>query len=125
MGEFDESLGVGAGTPWGSSEEMDFIIRAIRQGSRLRYDPDLVVFHPQTVSDFDRTAAQRHLSYSRGFGRVLKKHGYPFSFVFWSWFRSLGGLGLALARMNMKAARYYRSGLTGKIMGWFDRQPFL
>ena len=30
VGEFDETLGVGAGTPYGSCEESDYLIRAVK-----------------------------------------------------------------------------------------------
>ncbi len=73
VGSFDETLGVGSGTPWGAGEESDYLLRAIRHGARLRYDPDIHVYHP------DKTAVpdpSRLLAYARGHGRVLRLNGY-------------------------------------------------
>jgi glycosyltransferase involved in cell wall biosynthesis len=40
---FDESLGVGAGSPWGAGEETDYLLRAISRGSYIYYAPSLGV----------------------------------------------------------------------------------
>ena len=46
VGAFDEALGLGSGTPWSSGEEIDYLVRALRSGARIEYDPALVVTHP-------------------------------------------------------------------------------
>ena len=43
-----ETLGVGAGTAWGSGEETDYLLRAIQHGVAIHDDPGLAVYHPQT-----------------------------------------------------------------------------
>jgi GT2 family glycosyltransferase len=73
VGSFDETLGVGSGTPWGAGEESDYLLRAIRHGARLHYDPGIHIYHP------DKTAVpdpSRLLAYARGHGRVLRLNGY-------------------------------------------------
>ena len=50
-------LGVGSGTPMGSGEETDYLLRALEQGFRIRFEPDLVVFHAGTRRDGDRLVA--------------------------------------------------------------------
>jgi len=75
VGGFDETLGVGASTPWQSSEESDFLLRALASGARLRFDPDLVVRHPQAAVD-GAAARRRAVPYGRGFMRVLLLHRY-------------------------------------------------
>ena len=40
VGDFDERLGLGSGEPWSSGEEIDYLIRAVRAGARIEYDPD-------------------------------------------------------------------------------------
>jgi glycosyltransferase involved in cell wall biosynthesis len=39
VGTFDERLGIGSGEPWSSSEEIDYVVRAIDAGARIAYDP--------------------------------------------------------------------------------------
>ncbi len=46
VGAFDEALGLGARTPWSSGEETDYLVRALRLGARIEYDPSLVITHP-------------------------------------------------------------------------------
>ncbi len=46
VGGFDEQLGLGSGTAWSSGEEIDYLVRALRAGARVEYDPSLVVTHP-------------------------------------------------------------------------------
>lgn len=38
---FDEELGVGAGTPWGSGEETDYLIRVVDASFKIFYNPGL------------------------------------------------------------------------------------
>ena len=56
-GPFDERLGLGSGTPWTSGEEIDYLIRALRTGARVEYDPSLVVTHPLGRSTPDELVA--------------------------------------------------------------------
>ena len=72
VGIFDERLGLGSPEPWGSGEEIDFLVRAIRQGSRIEYDPALVVQHDVREND-------AHIGFRDGasVGYVLRKHAYP------------------------------------------------
>src|SRR5262249_9641648 len=42
---FDETLGVGAGTPWGAGEETDYLLRMIEAGHVVHYDPSIAVWH--------------------------------------------------------------------------------
>jgi glycosyltransferase involved in cell wall biosynthesis len=115
-GDFDECLGIGSGTDWGSGEETDYLIRALRGGFRLYYEPALSVIHPRSLGD-ERTLARAY-SYGLGYGYVLRKHRYPFYFVVYCWFRSLGGMLLALARRKPMEAIQFWATLRGRIRGW-------
>ena len=46
VGAFDEALGLGSGTRFASGEETDYLVRALRSGARLAYEPSLVITHP-------------------------------------------------------------------------------
>jgi GT2 family glycosyltransferase len=78
VGSFDETLGVGSGTPWGAGEESDYLLRAIRYGARLHYDPDIHIYHPDKTALEDPSLL---LAYARGHGRVLRLNGYSWATV--------------------------------------------
>lgn len=117
VGPFDEDLGVGAGTPWGSAEEIDYLLRALKAGFRIFYDPNLWVIHPN--KEPTPTTAYR---YALGLGRVLRKHGYPFWFVAYYWLRPLGGVLLSLLMGKVDKARYYWAVLGGRLLGWLSKE---
>ena len=94
VGLFDETLGVGSGTPWGAGEESDYLLRAIRRGARLRYDPGIHIYHPDKTAIPDPS---RLLAYARGHGRVLRLNGY-------SWITVAKDVFVALAAFIVKSA---------------------
>ncbi len=119
-GGFDETLGVGAGTPWGSAEEIDYVLRSLKQGFRLYYDPELIVFHPLPYSDFGERATNRHRSYGMGMGRTLAIHSYPLWFVAWSLLRPLGGTLIFSLLLKRDRARYHLACFLGRLKGWLS-----
>ncbi|QXJ24494.1 glycosyltransferase family 2 protein [Actinomadura graeca] len=75
-GGFDEDLGVGCGTPWQSGAETDLLLRALKTGRTLTYDPGIRVYEhnpdePDTSDPVHRARA-RHAA--RGAGRVYRRH---------------------------------------------------
>ena len=66
---FDEKLGVGAGTKWGSGEATDFLIRAHRLGITIFKQPAIEIFHPVKIS-----SPRRCLHYGLGRYKVIKKN---------------------------------------------------
>ncbi len=123
VGDFDPALGVGAGTVWGSAEEMDYLVRCLYAGARIHFDPALVVLHPNPVGNHDARTISRGYAYGRGMGRVLRMHGYPFSFVFMRLVRPLGGTVLSLASGRFSKAMYHWAVFRGRLHGWYDRDP--
>lgn len=119
VGEFDERLGLGSGTPYTSSEETDYVIRALALGARIRYDPSLVVEHELAASDRDglRSRGRRE---GASVGYLLRKHGYPVSTLARMGVRPLGGVALNLARRDVATARFYAETLRGRIRGYLD-----
>jgi glycosyltransferase involved in cell wall biosynthesis len=71
---FNEELGPGAGTEWGSGEGADFLLRMLARGYKLRYEPRLFVHHPSHLCN---AVPEKALSYARGLGGVLRLNGYP------------------------------------------------
>lgn len=121
IGDFDEALGVGAGTSWGAGEETDYLLRALKWGFCFYYDPKLVIYHPKPVKCYDAKAVARARIYGAGIGRVLRKHKYPFWFVFYQWLRSAGGAFLSLPLGRLGKARYHLAALQGKFLGWIAK----
>jgi len=117
VGGFDETLGVGAGTAFGSGEETDYIIRAIRAGYAIRYASDVVVHHPNPVRTFDIAAQRRGYSYGCGMGRVLAKHRYPAWYVARSLARPCAGAAISALTGQPGRARYYVNVFSGRLRG--------
>lgn len=118
VGAFDESLGLGAGTPWGSAEELDYMLRVLAAGFKVYYDPSFTVYHPQVATARDVGARARAYSYGAGVGHVIRKHRLPHWFVVYQLVRPMLGAGLCLARGDLVQARYYWVGFRGRMMGW-------
>jgi glycosyltransferase involved in cell wall biosynthesis len=113
VGPFDEELGLGSGSPWSSGEEIDYLIRAVRSGASIEYDPSLVVVHDVRADDV-RTGARDGAST----GYLLRKHGYPLRVVVRMLVRPLGGGILSLVRLDGTGRRYYLATLRGRIRGY-------
>ncbi len=75
---FDEALGVGSGTIFGSGEETDFLLNLLEKDVRILYTPGIIVHHPLFLGPWKTDRAWR---YGCGFGYVLKKHGDGFPAV--------------------------------------------
>lgn len=120
IGDFDEMLGVGSQTPWGSGEETDYLLRILKKGYKLYYYPMLTVYHPQPIQYYDHKAMHRARLYAQGMGRVLRKHSYPFWFVAYYWLRSWAGVLLSLIKGDIHKAKYYWVTLKGRIWGWLN-----
>ncbi|WP_372778325.1 glycosyltransferase family 2 protein [Litorivivens sp.] len=120
VGEFDVRLGVGAGSPWQSGEETDYLIRAMSAGCEFAFQPHIKVYHPQKVTSYGDGDIARARKYGEGMGKVLRKHAYPTWFVMYMLLRPLGGFVIALLKLNIKQAKYYRSVMTGRYLGWLS-----
>jgi glycosyltransferase involved in cell wall biosynthesis len=118
VGAFDEQLGIGGPGPWRSSEETDYVIRALREGARIAYDPTLSVEHPLTVVAGAALVA-RGRSEGASVGYLLRKHRYPPRTVGRMGVRPVGGVIVSLARLDADRARFHAATLTGRIRGYF------
>jgi glycosyltransferase involved in cell wall biosynthesis len=123
VGDFDEQLGVGAGTPWGAGEDTDYVLRALAQGAVGMHEPSLRVLHAAAVRSIeDAPGCRRTRAYARGLGRVLRKHRFPLWMV-------LGGCVLSFARAcralviaRPDEARWHLEVLAGRVEGWCSRR---
>jgi glycosyltransferase involved in cell wall biosynthesis len=111
VGAFDERLGLGSSEPWSSGEEIDYLIRALRGGARIIYDPSLTVHHEAGVRDIGfRDGAS--------VGYLLRKHRYPLRTVARMLVRPAGGTVVSLAKLDRTRARFHAATLRGRLRGY-------
>jgi len=113
---FDEELGLGSGTPWGSAEETDFLVRAIQHGA-MWYFPELIFRHPKKLDNPD-LLLKRSYSYGAGFGKVLQKNKFPLRVVAVYLSRPLAGCLLKFIQLDFLTSRFYFSTFRGRLSGW-------
>ncbi len=115
---FDETLGVGAGTEFGSGEETDILLRMLAAGSRGRFLPDLVIHHDQVDTAVNAATLRRARLYAAGYGHVLRLHGYPSGFATYRAARSLAAAVVAALRGRPAEARRRLIWMTGILRGY-------
>jgi hypothetical protein len=116
---FNECLGVGATTLWGSEEGPDLLIRLVQSGCRLVQFPQLLVYHPNKSIKITFASLGLTASYSRGRGCLLRLHGFPRRMVAAALFRSAMGSFYYLARLDMMRSIYYVVVTYGMLRGLF------
>lgn len=116
VGGFDEAVGTGSGTPWAGGNDIDYVLRVLAFGYRVYYDPQTVVWHP--VAEGYAGLAGRALSYGTGQGYLWRKHRLPWWFALYYVTRSVGGIGIALAKGDGARARFHLAALRGRLRGW-------
>lgn len=120
IGPFDEALGVGAGTAWGAGEETDYLLRGLNADGRIMFDHELVLRHPVKTSTFDEAARERQGRYESGFGRVIRRSGFPAWYFPWVCMRTLTGSLLALFKGRPAQARFKWHSVQSRIRGWLS-----
>jgi hypothetical protein len=80
VGAFDERMGGGSGTQYGSGEDADYTIRSFFAGARMARSKDVRIYHPSP--DFsDSQLAEKTYTYGMGRRMVLEKHKYGPIFI--------------------------------------------
>ena len=117
VGTFDERLGLGAGTLWSSGEEIEYVLRALRSGARVAYDPGLTVTHPRKAYS---GAELRSVGLRDGasVGWILRRHGYGARTTARMLVRPVGGTAAALARGDVTRASFHVATLAGRVRGY-------
>lgn len=74
VGNFDEDFGVGS--KYNSSEETDYLLRAIEKGYKISYCKNIRLNHPIILKNNAITSnlMNKKILYSKGLGALLKKH---------------------------------------------------
>lgn len=117
IGGYDETIGIGAASPWQSAEAQDLMLRALGTGARCWYDPDLHGHHDELPRDGSRAARCKARRYARGAGYVLRKHrlGWAAS-AYWIGRPAAGSL-LAAASGRPGLARLHADTALGRLEG--------
>jgi glycosyltransferase involved in cell wall biosynthesis len=113
VGGFDETLGVGAGTPFQAGEESDFLLKCLNCGHRGYYDRNFVVRHDQILESMERLRA-----YSIGFGRVARIHNLGASLFLARNVRTVLGGCYRMAKGDVEGARQRYTCFVGSIRGY-------
>lgn len=118
IGGFDESLGLGAQSGRIAAEETDYLLRALAASFSAFYYADLRVSHGGSQLIYEDDVIRRQYGSGLGFGHVLRKHQYPYRYVFQAWLRPFGAACWSILGGNVPKARYHYSALKGRIQGW-------
>ena len=117
---FDERLGAGGGTVFGSGEETDFCLTLLERGVRLDYMPRYTVFHPVYEGPWNGGRAYR---YGCGFGAVLRKHGASIPTVMrFAGYQFVRALQRLLTGQIARAGYHFRQAV-GRLRGYFLFKP--
>jgi FkbM family methyltransferase len=115
---FAEDLGQGAGTPWGSGEESDFLLRILDAGFRIQYEPSLHVCHESPAPKLTEADRRKGYEYGLGQGHVLRLHGYPVWFAGYRVAQLLAGSALFVLKTRLGLAQFYFAMASGRAKGW-------
>ena len=110
IGKFDEGLGVGSGTKYGSGEETEYLLRALECGESLIHMPDVRIFHPMNSFSYYKKAQ----SYSIGRMYVLEKYNYGSFFKFLNIIYPL--LKIVLCLFHKSKVKFYWYQFRGRIL---------
>ena len=116
IGPFDVALGLGPGSRFGSGEEIDYLVRALRAGVRVEYDPSLVIRHAVRPTGPDELVAHGRRD-GGSVGYVLGRHGYPPGVVARMLVRPTVGALLSLVLLDTTRARFQAATLVGRVCG--------
>jgi glycosyltransferase involved in cell wall biosynthesis len=118
IGGFDEALGVGSGSLWGSGEDNDLVLRTLKAGCYVQYDPGLRIQHPRMFPAFDKPGQAKRLSYALGDGYLLRKHPMPLWWDLPFFSVPLCRAFLAAVRFNGKEAYFHWLTFSGRLRGF-------
>lgn len=116
VGAFDEQLGLGAGTPWTSGEEIDYVVRALGEGARIEYDPSVVITHPAKQVGADELVALGRRD-GGAVGYLLAANRYPPSTIVRLLLRPLLASVAFAVLLDTTRARFHLATLGGRVRG--------
>lgn len=119
---FDETLGIGAGSPWGAGEETHYLLQLLGSGHPIQYDPNLTIWHQGRSGEFTSEIYAKAHHYAMGIGRVLRISGFPLPLAAYHLMRPLGGAIISLACGRGRRSLYHWVIFRGRVKGWASPQ---
>jgi len=114
---FDETIGVGASTPWQACEGQDIILRILSKNLKCVFDPSFYGHHEV----FNILIPFKGRAYGRGLGHVLSRHNYGgLSKAMWVC-RPLARLALSILKGRVSDSRYSLDVFLGRLEGCLGR----
>jgi len=122
VGAFDEELGPGAASPWQSGEGTDMLLRGLKAGWPIAYNPQIIVYedNPHDTGPEDRACRVKARRSARGTGRVFRRHhGLPLQARIL--IRPLGAVLLSAACNRWALAGWHLQRFIGRMEGLTGR----
>lgn len=116
IGYFDERIGQGAPTQYKSGEDVDYFLRALEHGFKLRYDPEFTVHHPDWHAE--ERVQQNAYGYALGGGLVMRVHPHLKVRFAVGVIRSFGGSIIRFCQGKRFWARMYLLSTLGLLRGF-------
>jgi hypothetical protein len=121
VGVFNPMIGVGLGTPLGSGEETDLVLRAMDHGLRCVFVPEIEVQHPNRSEAANGPTVARGWSYGVGMGGVLRSNGYSGLSAGRAVLRPAVGCLVAALAGDLALAGFRAAGAAGRAYGYLFR----
>jgi glycosyltransferase involved in cell wall biosynthesis len=118
IGPFDETLGPGSNTLYGSGEDTDYGLRLLAAKQRGWYEQEFYFHHPSRDPRQTSRGTRRAFLYGSGHGHLLRKHRYPVVQIAESCLRALGGAAYFLLFGRLRAVSFYLASFVGRIYGY-------
>lgn len=118
VGNFDETIGAGAGTPWNWGEETDYLCRALEMGFRIYDRDDFTVLHREPPNVVNPLARAKDYSQALGMGYFLRKHRFPALPVSYNLLRPLAACLYCFGSGRTARAVRYWTVFRGRLRGY-------
>ncbi len=117
---FDESLGLGSGTPWTCGEDVDYLFRCLKRNFNIYYHPKLIVRHPNPFDIYSfRQLLKREYSYGRGNGYLIANN-FDDAFVRGEITQNFPYVFTTLFKGQFDYCAYIVASIAGMTLGYWD-----
>ena len=117
VGDWNTGFGPGGTTRWNAGEDTDWLIRAVRAGLCVRFDPEATVLHHDPFVAGSRAAGRRARRYGRCTVAVALANGYAVRFAAWLIVRAAGGVVTSLVSGRFARAAIHFQAFVGRVEG--------